>query len=264
MTRSTTTRTAARLLAATATFAAVLAGAVPAGAASAATTTTTTVGTSPIPSAMTIAERMDRHRGVTMFEPRDEGPDTVVLGGLCTRLAEGGCEQMVATKDASIMVFRTAAEAELYTGHADDKAKALGRMVVSFGSPARVYVDLRDDYERKVKAFRATRPEVKNDASRAVRYVANHGLFMREPRFEDERGRRLGMASEFNGATQMVATDQADLIVFASRAAAEQYLSYADDVAFRYRRVVLSFGNPARVVGDLQVRYRTVFRAVIG
>ena len=53
---------------------------------------------------------------------------------------------------------------------------------------------------------------------------------MRDPRFEDSRGERLGRASEIPGAVDMVATDQADVIVFAGRRAAELYVGAADDV----------------------------------
>lgn len=62
----------------------------------------------------------------------------MVLCGICTRLAPAGHTQMVSTKDASVMVFATGAKAGLCTGDADEAATAFGRMVVSFGSPARV------------------------------------------------------------------------------------------------------------------------------
>lgn len=266
-TTSHATRTAVRLLAAVAAGAvAVVTYAGPAAAQTMVDTRTTvgiqtTVGT---PSAMTIAERMARHRDVFMANPRDEGPTTVVLGGICTRLAEAGCTQMVSTKDASVMVFATAAKADLYTGHADDSATAFGRMVVSFGSPARVAAARHGAYEKAVKAFRRTHPAVKNDAVRAVRYVARRGLPMRDPQLEDSRGKRLGLASKIPGAVDMVATDQADVIVFDTRAAAEAYVGHADDKTYRVRRVVLSFGNPPRVVEDSQPRYERVFRAVLG
>jgi len=207
---------------------------------------------------------MAKHQGVYLLEPRDEGPDTVVLGGFCTRIEELGCVQMVATKDASILVFDTAQHAQDYQGGADDRSTALGRMVVSFGSPARVRPALQDDYVRAVRAFRAKHPAVRNNASRAVRYVANHGLLMRDPRFEDARGERLGLASEIPGAVDMVATNQADVIVFDDQTSAEEYVANADDVAYRYRRVVLSFGNPPRVIAESQVAYRRALRSVLG
>lgn len=266
-TRSTRTTLTARLLAAGAAVAALVTLAGPTGQAAAATTdpaTTTSVSSNAVPSAVTIAERMARHRDVFMMSPRDEGPDTVVTGGFCTRIEELGCQQMVATKDASILVFDTAQHARDYQGGADDRSTALGRMVVSFGSPARVRPALQDDYVRAVRAFRTRHEAVRNDASRAVRYVANHGLLMRDPRFEDARGERLGLASEIPGAVDMAATNQADVIVFVNRSAAEEYVANADDVAYRYRRVVLSFGNPPRVIEDSRPAYRRALRSVLG
>ena len=269
MTRTTgTTRTTVltRLLAVSAVVAAAVTLAGPSAQASAGTATPagTTTLSAAVPSAVTIAERMARHRDVFMMEPRDEGPDTVVLGGFCTRIDELGCVQMVATKDASVLVFDTAQNARFYEGGADDRSTALGRMVVSFGSPARVRPALWDDYVSAVRAFRAKHPEVRNNASRAVRYVANHGLLMRDPRFEDARGERLGLASEIPGAVDMAATNQADVIVFDDRASAEEYVANADDVAYRYRRVVLSFGNPPRVIEESRPAYRRALRSVLG
>ena len=266
-TRSTRTTLTVRLLATGAAVAALVTLAGPAGQATAGTTAptgTTTGRSTAIPSAMTIAERMARHRDVFLMNPRDEGPDTVVIGGFCTRIEELGCEQMVATDDASILVFDTAQHARDYQGGADDRSTALGRTVVSFGSPARVRPAQQDDYVRAVRAFRTRHEAVRNDAARAVRYVANHGLLMRDPRFEDARGERLGLASEMPGAVDMTATDQADVIVFATRSAAEEYVADADDVAYRYRRVVLSFGSPPRVVEDSQGAYRRALRSVLG
>lgn len=257
--RSRTARTA-RVLGAVATVATALVAY--AGPAAALSSVGTQLSAEP-PSAMTIAERMARHRGVVMANPRDEGPTTVVLGGICTRLAEVGCTQMVSTKDASIMVFASAAEADLYVGHADDDATAFGRMVVSFGSPARVLSKRQAAYEKSVQAFRRSHPEMRNDALRAVRYLDRHGLLMRDPQLEDSRGRRLGLASRIPGAVDMVATDQADVIVFDTRASAEAYVGHADDQAYRFRRVVLSFGNPPRVIAESQPRYERVLRAVL-
>lgn len=265
MTRTTCTTVVTRLLAigAVVAAAATLAGSAAQASAGTVLTTGRTTVSSAVPSAMTIVEQMARHRDVYLMEPRDEGPDTVVIGGFCTRVEELGCVQMVATKDASVMVFDSAKNAGYYEGGADDRSTALGRMVVSFGSPARVRPALQDDYVRAVRAFRAKHPEVRNDASRAVRYVTNHGLLMRDPRFEDARGKRLGLASEIPGAVDMAATNQVDVIVFEDRAAAEEYVANADDVTYRYRRVVLSFGNPPRVIEDSRPAYRRALRAVL-
>jgi hypothetical protein len=217
----------------------------------------------PVPDAMTLVEKMSRRDDVYLNNPVDEGPDAVVRGGLCVRLEEVGCRQMVATKDASVMVFATARKAHDYAGHADDTATAYGRMVLSFGSPARVGVEEQPAYAKALRTFRRTHPEQKNDAARAVRFLARKGLLMRDPHVADRRGERPGRASEIPGAVDMVATDQADVIVFANRAAAKEYVSHADDQASRVGRVVLSFGNPPRVVPQSQPRYVSVLRNVL-
>jgi hypothetical protein len=216
-----------------------------------------------VPDATTIVERMARHDYVYLSHPVDEGPDAVVRGGLCVRLEELGCRQMVATKDASVMVFATARKAHDYTGHADDTATAYGRMVLSFGSPARVVAEEQAPYAKAIRAFRRTHPERRNDAARAVRFLTRTGLLMRDPHFEDRRGERPGLASRIPGAVDMVATDQADVIVFSSRAAAVEYVTHADDQASRVGRVVLSFGNPPRVIPESQPRYVRVLRKVL-
>jgi hypothetical protein len=206
---------------------------------------------------------MARHAYVYMSNPVDEGPDVVVRGGLCVRLAEAGCRQMVATKDASVMVFTTTRKAHDYAGHADDTASAYGRMVLSFGSPARVLPERQDRYQEAMRAFRRTHPAQKNNAERAVEYLGDKGLRMRDPHFEDRRGERPGRAAQIPGAVDMVATDQADVIVFDGRVAAQQYVGNADDQARRVGRVVLSFGNPPRVIPDSQPRYVRVLRKVL-
>jgi hypothetical protein len=215
------------------------------------------------PDAMTIVKKMDRRPYVYLANPVAEGPDVVVTGGLCVRFAELGCEQMVSTKDASIMVFGTAADADMWEGHADDTARAVGRMVVSFGAPARVRKGLRDNYVRAVRAFRKANPEVKNDPERAVEHLTARGLRMRDPQLEDERGERPGKASKIPGAVDMVATDQADVIVFGTKADAKAYVGNADDVAVRDGRVVLSFGNPPRVIKSGRAEYERVLGVVL-
>jgi hypothetical protein len=266
MTRTTSTRSTVRVLATLAAVAtALVAHSGPAVA------TTEAVGTTPrpsfsaasVPDAMTIAKRMARHRDVYLMNPVDEGPDAIVRGGLCVRLAELGCEQMIATKDASVMVFGTTRQADDYAGHADDTASAYGRMVLSFGSPARVAEGDQGRYELFLTRFRRTHPEQKNDAAAAVRYLDRRGLLVRDPHVEDARGERPGRASEIPGAVDMVGTDQADVIVFRGRAAAAAYVANADDQAYRYGRVVLSFGNPPRVVPESQPRYERVLRRVL-
>lgn len=233
-----------------------------AGTSTSGTSAASTVATS-VPTALTIANRMARHDDVYMSNPRDEGPTTVVLGGLCTRLARGGCQRMLATDDASVMVFDTAVAARLYAGAADDDATAFGRMVLSFGSPARVRTARQGAYEKAIRAFRTQNRAIRNHVVPAVEFVAARGLPMRNPRFEDARGERLGRASEIPGAVDMVATDQADVIVFAGRRAAERYVGAADDVTYRRGRVVLSYGSPPRVHKSVRPDYERALRRAI-
>jgi hypothetical protein len=217
-----------------------------------------------LPSAMTIAERMDRRPFVFMLDPRDEGPQTVVRGGHCNlQLGELGCVRMVSTKDASVILFGTAAQARNYVGGSDDRAKAFGRMVLSFGSPLRVVEERQGAYRKALRAFRQHHHAARNDVDRAVRNLTRKGLLMRDPQIEDVRGERLGLASKIPGAVDMVATNQADVIIFSTRAAAKEYVGNADDVAYRRGRVVLSFGSPPRVVPSGQVEYERVLRRVL-
>jgi hypothetical protein len=217
-----------------------------------------------VPSAVTIAEQMAERPDVFMANPVDEGPDTVVRGGFCTRVAELGCRQMVGTKDASVMVFDSTKQARDYTGAADDTAKAYGRMVLSFGSPARVAAKSQGAYRKAMRSYRRTHRAAMPDAVRAAMYLASRGLPMRDAHLEDEGGVRRGRASEIAGAIDMAITDQASIIVFAVPAAAADYVRHADDNAYRQGRVVLSFGSPARVVKASQPTYERALRAVLG
>ena len=76
--------------------------------------------------------------GVRLTDRRDEGPDAVVTDGLCSHLAEGGCVEAVISKDASLLLFDTAQHAADFAGCGDDQADRIGRVLVSFGNPARV------------------------------------------------------------------------------------------------------------------------------
>jgi hypothetical protein len=230
-------------------------------------TSTASTPTSPraVPSAATIVERMDARPDIVMLHPRDEGPTTVVRGGLCTdELADLGCFRMVSTKDASIIVFRTARQADDYVGGSDDRARSYGRMVLSFGSPLRVAEDEQRGYRKALRTFRTNHHEVRNDVDRAVRNLTRKGLRMRDPQVEDSRGERLGLASELPGAVDMVTTSQADVIVFATRRAAREYVGNADTVAYRHGRVVLSFGAPPRVVAADRGWYQRAFDKALG
>ena len=87
---------------------------------------------------------------------------------------------------------------------------------------------------------------------------------MRDPQVEDSRGERLGRASTIPGALSMAATSTADVIVFSGRAAAQDYLEKAGDNAYRYGRVVLSYGVPARVIPADREIYQRVLRRILG
>lgn len=219
---------------------------------------------SAVPAALIIAEQMDRNPYVSMADPLDEGPETVVEGGICTRQLAGLCYRMMSTKDASVIVFHSAELASGYAGCGDDTAREFGRMVVSYGNPSRVIPARQVQYNRAVRTFRRDHPEVRNDVDRVVRYLTHRGLLMRDPQIEDSRGRRLGRASTVPGAQSMATTATADVIVFSGRAAAQTYLENADDNAYRYGRVVLSYGAPARVVPSDREVYQRVLRRVLG
>ncbi len=221
------------------------------------------VATTSVPAASTIAERMTRHDDVFLLNLHDEGPRTVVRGGLCTHVAELGCQQMVATKDASVMVFGTAKQADDYVGGADDAASAYGRMVLSFGSPARVRPAGQKAYRTALREYRRTHRAAMPDAVRAATYLASKGLLMREAHLEDAGGVRWGRAAEIPGAVDMVGSSNADVIVFSDRDAATAYVANADDHAYRVGRVVLSFGSPVRVHPSVQPAYRKAFREAL-
>ena len=214
--------------------------------------------------AVTIAGQMDRNPNVFMADPFDEGPETVVRGGICTRQLAGLCYRMVSTKDASVIVFNRAADAEDYAGCGDDSATRFGRTIVSYGSPPRVVLSRQAPYDRAVQTFRREHPEARNDVDRVVRYLTRQGLLMRDPQIEDSRGERLGRASTIPGALSMATTRTADVIVFTGRAAAQTYLENADDTGYRYGRVVLSYGAPARVIPSGREVYQRVLRRVLG
>lgn len=234
-----------------------------AGSPGTATPASPAVATTAVPSAATIAERMARHRDVFLLNLRDEGPRAVVRGGLCTHVAELGCQQMVATKDASVMVFGSAKQADDYAGGADDAASAHGRIVLSFGSPPRVKRAGQGAYRSAMREYRRTHRSAMPDAVRAATYLASKGLLMREAHLEDAGGVRWGRAAEIPGAVDMVGSSNADVIVFADRGAAAAYVGNADDHAYRVGRAVLSFGSPARVHSSVQPAYEKAFREAL-
>jgi hypothetical protein len=207
---------------------------------------------------------MSRRPYVYLLHPVDEGPTTVVRGGLCDYLAELGCRQMVESKDASVMVLASAVEAEAYVAHADDHAEHVGRVIISFGTPIRVAPAEQPAYTRGVRAWRREHAGARPDAIRIALHLASSGLPLRDAQLADSRATRLGRAAEIPGATSMVTSFNADVIVFRSHTAAETYLRGSSDVAYRYKRVVLSFGDPQRVLTSQQPRYLRALRAAVG
>jgi hypothetical protein len=217
-----------------------------------------------VPAAAVIVARMSQRPYVYLLHPVDEGPTTVVRGGLCDYLAELGCRQMVESMDASVMVLASAREAEAYVAHADDHAAQVGRVIISFGTPARVARASQPAYTHGVRTWRREHAGARPDAIRIALHLASRGLPMRNAQLADSRASRLGRAAEIPGAIDMVTTFNADVIVFRSRAAADTYVGNTPDVIYRYRRVVLSFGNPERVLTSQQPRYRRALRAAVG
>ncbi|NHC13068.1 hypothetical protein [Motilibacter deserti] len=195
---------------------------------------------------------------------RDEGPRTVVRGGVCSqRFASLGCRQMVSSKDASVMVFGTAQQAKDWTGHADDVATAVGRVVLSYGSPARVAPARRPAYEKALRAYLREHPAAAPEAVRIAMHLASQGLLMRDARDEGRGAERLGLAAEIEGATQMVATDGAAVLEFADAAAATAYASNADDTTSRVDNVVVSYGSPARVPAAVRPAFEKALRSYL-
>ncbi|RZS90978.1 hypothetical protein EV189_0209 [Motilibacter rhizosphaerae] len=213
------------------------------------------------PTARAVVAALAR-QGLDVRHARDEGPRTVVRGGTCVTLARLGCEQMVSTLDASVIGFRTTAQAAAYVGGADDTAARVGRVVLSYGSPARVVPSRRPAYERALRALLRETPTA-TDAVRITVQLAAEGLLMRHARDEGPDGVRLGAAAEIPGAVDMVATDGPAVIRFASPRAAADYVGGADDEAARVGSWVLSFGAPERVARAQQPVYVAALRRVV-
>ena len=199
--------------------------------------------------------------GIDFTHRRDESPTVTVSDGLCSLVRAGGCRVGWITKDATLLVFGTAAQASLYAGNADDRATALGRTVVSFGSPARMGEPRQHRYLRAVRAYRATHAN-KNEVRRVAQYLMRHGLPMRDAH-RDAGIDRQGLAAGIPGAVSMVATTQADVIVFSGTTAASAYTGNADDQTYRRGRVVLSFGNPALLDATRQSAYAAGLRQAL-
>lgn len=222
-------------------------------------------GTSPAAAAsdnaMAILVALDRQERIAIGQVRDESP-TVVVEGLCHELAAGGCKRAVHTKDASMLVFGSAEEARAYAGAADDDATALGRTVVSFGSPARMGDQRQSGYVSAVRAYRRAHAQRPNDLGRMLVFVMGRGLPMRTSWVETD-AERAGLAASVPGAADMATSKQVDVIVFESVAAARDYAGGADDQTYRRGRVVLSFGNPALLGRERQERYSAALRDVL-
>lgn len=214
------------------------------------------------PSAMTLVAKMADRPGVRMTQRQDEGPDAVVADGLCTFLEKGGCVRGLITKDATLLLFNTRANAAAYAGCGDDTARALGRTVISFGNPARMGSARRHNYVVTARDYRETHPARKNKLNRIRQALTEAGLPMRDAHF-DTGFERAGWATVIPGAVDMAATKQTDVIVFETRAKAEDYVGNADDHTYRRGRVVLSFGNPALLGKDRRATYAAALRHVL-
>lgn len=214
------------------------------------------------PSAMGLVSGMDNEPGVRLTQRRDEGPDAVVGDGLCSHLALGGCVRGLISKDATLLVFDTVANASGYRGCGDDTAEDFGRMVVSFGNPHRMGQARQHAYVAAVRRYRQTHPARKNDLVLMRQRLMAHGLPMRDAHL-DTAEQRPGLARGIPAAVDMAATKQVDVIVFGTRAAASEYAGNADDQTYRRGRVVLSFGNPALLTADRQAGYAAALRHVL-
>ena len=219
------------------------------------------------PTAVQILKSIGQQPDAKVTRVHAEGPAVVVADGFCTELSSAGCQLAEHTKDATLVRFDTAKNAKLYVGNADDNATAMGRVVVSFGSPARMGSARQKTYEDAVAAFRSSHPNRKNALVRMSHYLTFHHLPMRDAFLEQDVD-RTGLASTIPGATDMATSKQVDVIVFGSRDAAKAYVAKAakreSDQTFRHGRYVLSFGNPPLVGEARQAAYRDALRAVLG
>jgi hypothetical protein len=215
-------------------------------------------GAAGTPSAMSLVRGMAAD-GVTLTHRRDEGPAAVVADGLCSQLAAGGCVEAVISKDASLLRFDTAQHAADYAGCGDDRADRLGRVLVSFGSPARVSAARQERYTAAVRRFREGHPAARTDLDRIQQALMRRGLPVRDSH-ADEGETRSGLATGIAGVVDMASTTQVDVVVFGIEKAAEDYAGAADDQVYRRGRVVLSFGNPALLGPARQAAYATALR----
>jgi hypothetical protein len=220
---------------------------------------TAAAGTSATPSAMKLVKAMDQQPGVRLTQRRDEGPDAVVADGFCSHLAIGGCIRGLITKDATLLVFDTVANASGFRGCGDDTAEDFGRMVVSFGNPPRMGVKRQHAYKAAIRHFRHSHPLRKNDLVLMQQRLMAHGLPMRDAHI-DTAEERPGLATGIPGAVNMALTKQVDVIVFGTRTDASAYAGNADDQTYRRGRVVLSFGNPALLGSKRQATYAAALR----
>jgi hypothetical protein len=143
----------------------------------------------------------------------------------------------------------------------------MGRVVVSFGSPARMGSTRQHTYEDAVAAFRKSHPARKDALVRMSHYLTFHHLPMRDAFLEQDVD-RTGLATTIPGATDMATSKQVDVIMFSSRDAAKSYVAKAtkreSDQTFRHGRLVLSFGNPSLVGPAKQAVYEDALKAVVG
>ena len=219
------------------------------------------------PTAVQILRSIGQQPHARVTRVHAEGPTVIVTDGFCTELRSAGCQLAEHTKDATLVRFDTAKNAKLYVGNADDTATAMGRTVVSFGSPARMGSARQQKYEDGVAAYRSSHPNRKNALVPMLHYLTFHDLPMRTAFLEQDVD-RTGLASTIAGATDMATSKQVDVIVFSSRDAAKTYVAKAakqeSDQTFRHGRYVLSFGNPPLVGEARQGAYEDALKAVIG
>jgi len=219
------------------------------------------------PTAVQILRSIGQQPHATVTRVHAEGPDVTISDGFCTELSSAGCQLAEHTKDATLVRFDTAKNAKLYAGNADDNATAMGRVVVSFGSPARMGPSRQKAYEAAVADFRRTHPARRDALVSMSHYITFHHLPMRDAFLEQDVD-RTGLARTIAGATDMATSKQVDVILFSSRDAAKTYVARAtrreSDQTFRHGRLVLSFGNPSLVGPAKQAAYEDALRAVVG
>ena len=131
------------------------------------------------PTAVQILRSIGQQPHAKVTRVHAEGPAVVVTDGFCTALRSAGCQLAEHTKDATLVRFDTAKNAKLYAGNADDQATAMGRVVVSFGSPARMGSARQQSTRTLSPPSASSHPNRKNALVRMSHYLTFHHLPMR-------------------------------------------------------------------------------------